>query len=181
MPRISLRELFFLVAALAFAIVSLKYASPLWQGLVDLSAMLAAVVAISAALFDRGARRAFAIGFVITMFCYALLFKFAGSDIPTTVFLSSLYSAMDSSVWVDEITGQEAPGFDESKLVYPSVGGSISNPTFRGRAMTFRNRISGEHFMVIGHYWWALVFSCLGGRLASYYYARRTTGEPTGA
>jgi hypothetical protein len=180
MPRISLREVFYLVAALAFAIVSLKYASPLWQALVGLSVMLAAVVALGAALFESGARRAFAIGFVVTVFCCALLIKFERSDkLPTTVFLSSLYSAMDTSSWVDSATGQEVPGFDAAKLNYAQQ--VVNKPTFQGRPMMFKSRLSDDNFFPIGHYWWALLFSFVGGRLAGYYYVRRTTRGPAGA
>ena len=73
MFRVSLREMFLLVAAVALAIVSLNYATVLWQAIIGLMVMLLAMVALITSLVDRGARRAFWIGFAVAMLGYLLI------------------------------------------------------------------------------------------------------------
>ena len=54
MLRLSLREMLALVAAVALVIVSMLNASPLWQSIVGVIAMLVVFAMLTAAIFDRG-------------------------------------------------------------------------------------------------------------------------------
>ena len=73
MFRVSLREMFVLVAATALAIVSLIYAAPIWQTIIGFVAILSAMVALIVGLVDHGRRRAFAVGFSVAMLGYLLI------------------------------------------------------------------------------------------------------------
>src|SRR5688572_10366264 len=73
MLQISLRQLLILVAFIALAIVSLKYATNLWQALVGLVTMIATFAAILVGAFDRGPRQVFAIGFAVVLLAYSVL------------------------------------------------------------------------------------------------------------
>ena len=92
MFRVSLRHLFVLVTFIALAIVSLKYASPIWEATVLGLALIVFFVALIVALVDRGPRQAFAIGMAAVMFGYAGL-KFAETP-PTPLHLGIPTSAL---------------------------------------------------------------------------------------
>jgi hypothetical protein len=73
MPRISLREIFLLIAAVALAIVSLISASALWQIIIGVAVVLLAMFALIIGLVDRGPRRVFPIGFAVGVLGYLLI------------------------------------------------------------------------------------------------------------
>jgi hypothetical protein len=74
MFRISLRQLFILVAVVALAIVSLKYASTFWEATIYGVALAVFFIAAIVALVDRGPRQAFAIGLTVILLGYAILY-----------------------------------------------------------------------------------------------------------
>jgi hypothetical protein len=171
MFRISLRQLLIVVAIVALAIVSLKYASPFWQGLIGLAAMLAVSAAIIAAIFERGPRQSFAIGFVIVILGYALLF-IAGLrlQLPTSLLLSHLYLAISRSEWRNTTTGQIESEESAIRLqATPKIGvGGLSFPAVESRSYPLP-----EYYYPTGHYWWTLILGYVGGFLAQLIYVRR--------
>jgi hypothetical protein len=134
MFRMSLRELFMLVAATALAIVSLMYASPVWQAIFSLVAMLLALAAVIASLVDRGPRRAFAIGFAVAMLGYLLaliniqkfmsgraventeLDVYAEGRLPTSIALQNFYAGISRTKYFDPTTGERIPESERDNL-----------------------------------------------------------------
>jgi hypothetical protein len=133
MLRISLRELFILVAVAAVAIASLKYANDQWLAIVAGVTMVVISIVFIIAIVDRGSRQAFANGFALTMVVYAaaVLTGWSASGfgqtqvknvefdhwegrLATTRLLRYVYSAVDSSGYYDIASGKELAGFDPS-------------------------------------------------------------------
>lgn len=184
MFRISLRELFVLVACCALALVSLKYASETWVALVSALAMLAIFIAIVTALVDRGPRQAFAIGFAVIVITYGwtvlntplpyfgpnapptLEFDQWSGRLPTTRLLRYVHQAVDRSEWID-INGKVIANYNPQSPAAVAPGVSIKEIPPR------------EQFMPIGHMWWALLFGYIGGRFAQFIYRRRTSEPPS--
>jgi len=183
--RMSLRGLFAFVTCLALVIVSLKYASPLWQAAVGFALILAIGAAIIAVIVDRGPRQVFAIGFCVAAFGYGVLllsapkikdiygiqrnreFSSNQGELPTTVLLDQIYRKVQSGVWIEQETGKAHPA------TASPVTDSSGNQTIGGKPVGFMPIPSGEDFMHVGHYWWALLFGCLGGSFAQFVYERR--------
>lgn len=189
MFRVSLRELLLLVAAVAVAIVSLKYASETWVAIVAGLAMLAFFVAIIVAAVDRGRRQAFALGFALVVIAYGLIVlnmpvtyrvnnQPAGTmeldqwegRLPTTRLLRYVHVAVDDSEYVDDATGKVLSNYDATTDGPLRLGGG----GFGTPSVSFRERPPREHFMPIGHLWWAMLFGYVGGRFARFLYLRRT-------
>ncbi|HEX2475888.1 MAG TPA: hypothetical protein VHK01_14145, partial [Lacipirellulaceae bacterium] len=70
MLRISLRQLLFLVATVAVAIVSLCYANAGWEAAVYCLTLVVFFAMVIVAFIDRGSRQAFAVGMAIVMAGY---------------------------------------------------------------------------------------------------------------
>ena len=179
MPRLSLREMFMLVALVAVAIVSLSYANEIWHIVVALLALLVFIGAMISAVIDRGSRQAFAIGMLLAMMTYGVVFSVGlfrynlvsgplrgGGSLPTTRLLVHMYAGLQETRWFDPTTGEEVRGFD---------------PAQQTMARPLRNeQVPSERtFMAVGHAWWALFIGYLGGRFARFVYARRSTQEET--
>jgi hypothetical protein len=186
--RISLRQLFLLVSAVAAAVVSLHHASTTCQALVGMILLLAVFAAVITGIFDRGPRRVFAIGFALVSLSYALLVLtgeevtqnsggnvelIASEDwarpprLPTTLFLRQIYKNVQRTAWIDAITGNEVPGYDYTKYQAAQAGGGFV-------PVQPKDLPSSETFMSTGHYWWALLLGYLGGHFARFVYLRRT-------
>lgn len=138
MIRVSLRDMFVLVAVVAVAIVSLLFASPVWQAIIGVAVTLSAIVAVIVSLVDRGPRRAFAIGFAVAMFGYLLVVHNAknfnverfplGSSapnpelsvyngrLPTSVTLQYLYAGISRTTNFDANTGERIPESESGNL-----------------------------------------------------------------
>jgi hypothetical protein len=174
MFRISLREMFGLVAAIALAIVSLRSGSPLWQGLVGLMAMLAIGMAVITGIFDSGPRRAFAIGAALLMVPYAILFAVnyvAPPDweiFPTSVLLQEIHPALAHGGYVYETTSEDIPA---GAQVTSNPDGTFS---FNGQPVIYEVRPYYKFFNAIGHCWFLLLFGYAGGRFARFVYMRRS-------
>jgi hypothetical protein len=184
--RISLRQLMAVVGVIAFAIVSLKYASPIWQSLIGLVCILALIAAGISGIFDRGQRQAFAIGFALVLVCYwGLIFSAEAIDdlsggnvrhnrefdvrtgqFPTTLMLRPMYERIVRYRTVYRATGRDLSEEEAAKLqaawmANPNPGPPpVSNPEFP----------QPRDFAVVGHCWWALFLSCFGGLMAGYAY-----------
>jgi hypothetical protein len=158
MFRMSLRELFVLVAATAVAIVSLMYASPLWQAIFSLVAMLLALRAVIASLVDRGPRRAFAIGFAVAMLGYVLIVinvqkfmpgragentefdVYAEGRLPTSIALQNFYAGISRTKYFDAKTGARIPESERENLMLVGenlfgIGGTGGGGGFEGGGM----------------------------------------------
>ena len=169
MFRLSLRELFFVVAILAMAIVSLLYASTVWQIVLGLLVLVVFIGALVGAIVDRGRPQAFAIGVVAAIAVYQAALMYAGlgrnsnmefvtgrasSRLPTTTLLRSLFEVV---VERTERLGQGA---------------------FAGTVVDTTEIPHGSAFMSVGHCWWALLLGYASGHFAQFLYLRRTS-EPT--
>jgi hypothetical protein len=189
MFRISLRQLFILMATVAAAVVSLHHASTTCQALVGLLLLLVVFGAGIIGIFDRGPRRVFAIGFALVSLSYALL-VLAGEEVsvssgynqtsnvelvategwpprlPTTLLLRQLHKNLQRTAWIDFTTGQEVPGYDYSK--YQAAQAAAGPVTIQPK-----DSPPPEVFMPTGHYWWALLLGYLGGHFARFIYLRR--------
>jgi hypothetical protein len=178
--RLSLQEILILLALLAMAIGSLRYATDAWLAMVMAVALVAFLVAVVEAAVDRGSRQAFAVGFVLCMVIYTYLVAAAplGFDVqkwarlspemnldegrlPTTLVLRQLYARVQQLRWIDPMTGQEIVGLD------PNVMSAQAGPAVR------KNVPRAEVFGPIGHCWWALFLGYLGGWIARFVYLRR--------
>jgi hypothetical protein len=184
MFRLSLREMFALVAASALAMVSLVYASPRWQAFVMLMAMVAAMIAIIGSLVDRGPSRAFAIGFAVGMLGYMLIVmnaqkftnkqggEMSGGSLPTSRLLESFYAGIDRSGYLDAKTNERVPATETTTLTGSSpYGGALQTST--GRQVYYQSDPQYDSFMPIGHLWWAFLFGYVGGHFAQYIDKRR--------
>ena len=184
MFRISLRELFAAVALVAFAIVSLKYASEDWVAIVAGVAMACFFAALVTATVGRGSMQASSIGFVLIMATYGLIvfnpipnisrgaeFDHMQGRLPTTRLLRYIHAAVGQSQWIDSSTGKEIPNFDPANPSIPMSGSG----GFQGAGPTagYREIPQRELFMPIGHLWWGLLFGYIGGRFARFVYTRR--------
>src|SRR5262245_34336543 len=173
MPRFSSRELLLLVAFVAFAIASLKYASEIWQIAVTMLVLFVLIGAVITAKFDRGIRQAIATGMVIAIAIYGgliVLVEFAAftggrttryTRFPTNRILEYLYAGIQKTVWIDRNTGEVIPAEERKSRAFARPPRRADVPNL-------------EEFMTIGHAWWALLLGYLGGRLARFVYLRRT-------
>jgi hypothetical protein len=142
--RLSLRELFIVVAFLATAIVSLRHASTVWQIVLGLLVLVVFIGALVGTIVDRGRRQAFAIGIVTAMAVYqaALIHAGIGKDfnmefasgrgsarLPTTRLLRSLYTVVVRPT--------------------PIYGERIQS----GIVVQMTDRPEGSAYMSVGHYW----------------------------
>ena len=127
--RFSLRHLLALVAAVAIALASLKFAGDVWWIVLSTVAAIAFLVALVGAFIERGGRQAFAIGFLLWSLSYGgflfvgQTFRVAsgptGSDpfafepsLPTTRVMRPLYVAVSETKWIEISTGKEVADFD---------------------------------------------------------------------
>jgi hypothetical protein len=178
MFRISLREMLVFVAAIALAIVSLRSASPLWQGLVGLMAMLAIGMAVITGIFDSGLRRAFAIGAAILMIPYAILCAvnhFAPPNweiFPTSLLLQEIHPVLGHGGYVYETNSEDIPA---EAQVTSNPDGTLS---FNGQTVIYVVRPYYKFFNAIGHWWFLLLFGYAGGRFARFVYMRRSKESP---
>jgi predicted PurR-regulated permease PerM len=175
--RLSLRELLMLIAMVALAIASMKYASPAWRTCVYAITMAIFMWAAVIAVVDRGSRQAFAIGMVILMVIYGVLvvngaagrsqggnreMNPSSGRLPTTRIVKYLFPITESVQWFDRRTDQLLPNFDPAKA-QPGAAGYVQ-------------RISSPepaNLMPISHCWWALLLGYIGGRFARVVYLRR--------
>jgi hypothetical protein len=187
MWRLSLRELLVLVALVALAIVSLKYASGAWQiGLTSI-VLIVFIGAAIVAFVDRKSSQAFAIGMVLTMAIYAALIawgRLSSNDtnrefsisgrLPTTRMLRLLHQGFARRYWVDPQTGGEVPGPDSNQRA-PSVQRRRTSPAQTPATIAARRAEmpSADSFFRVGHCWWSLLLGYVGGRFARFVYLRR--------
>jgi hypothetical protein len=178
-----------LVAAIALAIVSLKYASSGWMAVVGLLTMVAALAAVLAAIFDRAART-FAIGFSVAVLAYAILiltggtveesgistyreFYMSQARLPTSLLLRYVHKPFEHYTYVRWGTEEVLPDDVATKMLndwQTNVGAATTGIGIP--PVVSQQRPLAEYFMPIGHYWWALLLGYLGGCLAQHF-ARR--------
>lgn len=173
------------VALVALAIVSLRFASSVWQTIISSMTFVIFWAAAIAAIVDRGPRQLFAIGLVTSMGAYgALLFAFPRQgaanwryhtefnpdtgSLPTTQLLALIYRAVVDISWYDMTTGKTIAGYDPARQ---SAAPSAAN-------ITLTEWPSRYTFMAIGHCWWAILLGIVGGWFAQWLHRRRSR-EPT--
>jgi hypothetical protein len=176
--RVSLREILLLIAMIALAIVSMKYASTAWRTSVYTITMAIFMGAAVIAVIDRGSRQAYAIGMFLIMVIYGALIvngavgRTQGGNremnpesgrLPTTRMVEYLFPITESVQWFDRRTNQLLPNFDPAN----------ARP---GAAVYVRTTSTPEpaNLMPIAHCWWALLLGYIGGRFARVVYLRRS-------
>src|SRR3954471_2930755 len=178
MLRMSLRRMLIIVALIALAMGSLRYATDSLQTLVLGFTVVVVFAAAIVAVVDRGAKQAFAIGFSLIVVGYGWLLMGREAEFdqysgrwPTTWLLKFLHDAMDRSEWIDTSTGSVIKNFDEQ---HPSI------PIFGQGGFVGAGPMASWHevpprgaFMPIGHCWSALLLGCIGGHFARYVYLKR--------
>jgi hypothetical protein len=110
--------------------------------------------------------------------------------------LGYLYAGIKRTRHFDATTGKQIPESESENLLVvsedqfgdegtgsplPSGGpfaAPISAPAGK-RAATSQIRPIQEHFMTIGHFWWALLFGYVGGHFAQFIYKRRAAEQPS--
>jgi hypothetical protein len=175
--RLSLRELLLLIAVVAFAIASMKYASPAWRTCVYTITMAIFMWAAVIAVIDRGPRQAFAIGMFLLMVIYGALIvngsvgrseggnremNPATGRLPTSRMVEYLFPINESVQWFDQRTDQILPNFDSAK----------TPPGVTAYRQTIRSPEPAS-LMAIAHCWWELLLGYIGGRFARVVYLRR--------
>jgi hypothetical protein len=191
--RMSLRGLFAFVTCLALMIVSLKYASQLWQAFVGFALIVAIGAAAIVLIFDRGPRQVFAIGFCVAALGYGGLLATAHKTkdnygvlqgveyssgegkLPTTMFLYRVYRSVARGEYVEQDTGKTHPA--TTALMTDAAG----NQTISGKVVGFRPIPDSDDFMHVGHYWWVLLFGYVGGSFAQFVYDRRKREQSAAA
>jgi hypothetical protein len=178
--RLSLREMLLLIAMVALAIASMKYASPAWRTGVYTITMAIFMWAAVAAAVDRGPRQAFAIGMVLLMVIYGALLMNAASRrdgnleldlewgrLPTSRVMKHLFPPTETVEWLNRRNGQVLPNYDPA------------NPPPGIRAISRTRRTPDPStLMAIAHCWWALILGYIGGRFARVVYLRRIEALP---
>jgi predicted PurR-regulated permease PerM len=183
MFRLSLRELFLLLACCAFALVSLKYASETWLAVTLGMGMLVFFWAIVVAAIDRGSRQAFATAFVLVMSMYVVIVLNTPSPVfnqsqpasmefdqwdgrlPTTRLMRYVHQLLDRSEWIDGSTGEVVAQPTTSQINAAGTGMSPS--------VAYREIPPREQFMPVAHMWWGMLLGYIGGKFAQFVYARR--------
>lgn len=169
MFRLSLRELLMLVAIVAFATASLKYASELWLALVTGVTTFAFCAALIVAAVDRGLRQAFALGFALTMVAYGATLMTGDR---TVGFGGNMHS---KNIEFDPWEGR-LPMTRLLRYIHIAVNENVQiqqTQPFVGPVTSIMERPPREIFMPIGHCWWALLLAYVGGRFAASIYGRR--------
>jgi hypothetical protein len=190
--RISLRELLLLFTALFTACAALRYANVYWLAAVTLLTLVTFIAAAVIALIDRDARQALAIGFVTAAAIYMTLIfcmRVTGDNrgnvrsynaeldpeegsFPTTLSLRPLFVSIQEHWYIDP----SGTPIRRSQLP-PAV---IANPN-NGGYVYDQERPNRQHFMLIGHCLWALLFGYVAAKFARWVYARRLRESPSPA
>jgi hypothetical protein len=197
MFRMSLRGMLILVALFAIGIVSLVYANDFWVSVVTGIVIVALIAALIVAFVDRGFSQAFAVGFVLVGFVYALAvlsgysslasgnitsdmrnLEFTyGGRLPTTYSLRFLHQTVIHRTYTD-LSGNPLPNYDPAKdSKTASVGGGGGGFSRGGFPARTHESPTREDFMPIGHCWWALLLGYVGGIFAMYVHRRRMRDE----
>jgi hypothetical protein len=173
--RVSLRELLLLIAMVALAIASMKYASPAWRTCVYTITMAIFMWAAVIAVIDRGPRQAFAIGMVLLMVIYGVLvtngtvrsenveMDLQYGRLPTSRVVKYIFPPTETVEWLDNRTGQILPNYDPANPP-PGIGAFPQT----------RRKPDPPILMAVAHCWWALLLGYIGGRFARVVYLRRS-------
>jgi hypothetical protein len=192
---LSLRELLALVAVIGLACVSLKFAGEWsWMALSG-AVMLLTTALLIVAVIDRGARQAFAIGFMLTAGVYAVMYftsaiaNGAGRELdpydgslPTTKILRPLFENVSTVQYTVQTSGgnrafathAEAETFLKSyggPAFY--TGGGLGGGGGFNPGISFLETPARADFFSIAHLWWMLLFGYLGGRFGLFIFHRR--------
>lgn len=193
--RISLRELLVLAAAVAVAVgcAAMQSADEMWLAVVGSGILLAFMAMAVLAAVQRGARQAFAIGFVLCATIYRLLLVGSGQEmdpyagrLPTTRLLRTAYEAVRDEWYVDAATGRrfrrrDNPAAADAARKQDALQQQLSGWTPLG-ALKATAYYAGEkpvraEFMALGHALITCLAGYLGGRFAVFVYAGRVRRE----
>jgi hypothetical protein len=171
-----------IVALIALAMGSLRYANESLQTLVLGFTVVVVFAAAIVAVVDRGIKQAFAIGFTLTVGGYGWLLMGRAAEFdqylgrwPTTRLLKFLHDTMDRSEWFDTSTGNVIKNFNPQHPSVPILGGGGSIDV--GPTASWREVPPREAFMPIGHCWSALLLGFIAGHFARYVFLRRMTEQ----
>lgn len=171
--RISLRTLFAIVTAVAFACAALRFAEKFWWSVSAGLSLFAFTGIAIVAVVGRGERRIFCIGFVISVGIYAAVLYFGaahgeflntvGGRLPTSYPLQLMHQSISEHAPIDPqpdevLRGRRSP--------------DASTRFGKKQNLAVRNLPDQAWFMHIGHLLWAMLIGCCGGIFARYVYDR---------
>ncbi|MAT70770.1 MAG: hypothetical protein CMJ58_14745 [Planctomycetaceae bacterium] len=191
--RISLRELLVLAAAAAVGCAAMQSADEMWLAVVGSGMLLAFMAMAVLAVVERGARQAFAIGFVLCATIYRVLLVGSGQEmdpyagrLPTSRLLRTAYEAVRDEWYVDAATGRrfrrrDNPAAADAASKQDALQQQLSGWTPLG-ALKATAYYAGEkpvraEFMALGHALITCLAGYLGGRFAVFVYAGRVRRE----
>lgn len=103
--------------------------------------------------------------------------------LPTSIALRHLYGGISRTTYFDAKTNQQIPNSESGNLFVVgrssfgvgggAFGGLPINAPPGQRAAWSNVEPPGASFMVVGHFWWALLFGYVGGHFARFVYFRR--------
>jgi hypothetical protein len=181
--------LFLWTAAIALSLVALRSASATWVAVSLLGAMTVLTSSVLLAIYRRGARRAYWVGFA-TFGCLYLLLPFASwtlaqvaatdnllasNNLPTQQLSSATYHWLYDKAFEKYYASQgggyagSAPGMGMSSGMDP-YGGPSMMPTGWGMAPTAPPGPNERDFVHVAHAVWTLLLATLGGCLAYWIY-----------
>lgn len=164
-----MRELIVSVAFCALGIASLRTG-----GLLAAFVTFAGIVLVMAfaiiAFVGNAQPKAFAIGFLLPLFVYAVTVFAAGGNeldpyagrLPTTRFLRYAHQALVKTTYIDFATGKVVPNYDPSKD--PNKG----RKGFGGPSLQMSEHPDRETFMLLAHQIFAIVLGWIGAKFAVY-------------
>lgn len=173
-PRFSIRSLLVLIAASGLIAVSLARASIYWASLCFSLALLILAISCIAAIFRRGAKRAYWIGFLFLGVGYMMLMyspvldRLIGHRLITTKMLGYLESSLRQTE--DELSGAFRTT-SVSSAIDPLPEAMITYPSEDSPRLP-----QWGYFQEAGHSAFAILLACLGGAAARYFFL--TSHEP---
>jgi hypothetical protein len=153
MFQISLRQMLTFMTAIALAIVSLRFATPWWQGVVGLVLLFSFFAAVLAATFERGPQQAFAIGFAVVVLGYALMIMNGRTSM----------GVRGNTLNYEELEGA---GYLPTTVILGELYDVFYRPGRSRNASPIAGSPSQSNFARTGHAWWALLLGYLGGSFA---------------
>jgi hypothetical protein len=177
--RMSLRELFAILAACAVGSAALRNVNHHWVTGATVVVLLTFLAMTIESLVARGPRQARAIGVLTAMVLYGWLFD-AGEYVatggavhreldpdrgvlPTSQLLGIAYRSTVQFWHVDRVTGE------------PTVKAAWNGYQTAPKGMI--GLPPADDFMVVGHCWWAIALGYVGGLYARFVYGRRARVE----
>ena len=181
--QFTLRHFFLLVLLSALLLASMR----LGGAIADLTLIFAGTILVSQliiALVARRERRAFAVGFSVAVFAYALPHATMGLDsldpnnenaLPTTRSFQPLHRNLSSRSWVDNDSKEVVPD-DDPRVLYLKKNDEKTSVRTSAGTVTMLETPSRVSFALLAHTAIALTLGVIGGCYALRVYRNEKTG-----